>query len=150
MKDILGYEGKEVVVVGAATGMGDAAARTLVELGAEVHALDVAEITAPVKQTIEIDLRDKASIDAAIEKLPARVDSLFHCAGLPGAPFSNLDTMLVNFVGQRHFTEAMVPRIADGGAGAGDEVDDSGGESGLDEELHDAPVREHRSGGGLP
>ena len=42
MKDILGYEGKEVVVVGAATGMGDAAARTLVELGAEVHALDVA------------------------------------------------------------------------------------------------------------
>ena len=116
MKDILGYEGKEVVVVGAATGMGDAAARTLVELGAEVHALDVAEVTAPVKQTIEIDLRDKASIDAAIEKLPARVDSLFHCAGLPGAPFSNLDTMLVNFVGQRHFTEAMVPRIADGGA----------------------------------
>ena len=60
MKDILGYEGKEVVVVGAATGMGDAAARTLVELGAEVHALDVAEVTAPVKQTIEIDLRDKA------------------------------------------------------------------------------------------
>ena len=116
MKDILGYEGKQVVIVGAATGMGDAATRTLAELGAEVHALDVAEVTAPVKQTIEVDLRDKASIDAAIEKLPARVDSLFHCAGLPGAPFSTLDTMLVNFVGQRHFTESLLPRIVDGGA----------------------------------
>ncbi len=116
MKDLMGFEGKEVVVVGAATGMGDAATRQLVELGAEVHALDVAEITSPVKQSIAIDLRDPTSIDAAIEKLPAQIDSLFHCAGLPGAPWSALDTMLVNFIGQRHFTEAVVPRISKGGA----------------------------------
>ena len=31
MRDILGYEGKRCVVVGAATGMGEACARTLVE-----------------------------------------------------------------------------------------------------------------------
>ena len=116
MKDILGYEGQTVVVVGAATGMGDAAARTLVELGAEVHALDVAEINSPVKQSIKVDLTDRASIDASLEKLPDRVDSLFHCAGLPGHPFSTLDTMLVNFVGQRHFTEGLLPRISNGGA----------------------------------
>ena len=116
MKDILGYEGKTVVVVGAATGMGDATARTLVDLGAEVHALDVAEITSPVKQSIRVDLTDRTSIDESLEKLPGRVDCLFHCAGLPGPPFSNLDTMLVNFVGQRHLTEALLPRIADGGS----------------------------------
>ena len=94
MRDILGYAGQTVVVSGAATGMGAAAARTLVELGAEVHALDVKPVTAPVKQAIACDLRDRASIDAALAKLPARVDVLFNCAGLPGAPFSNLDTDL--------------------------------------------------------
>jgi len=55
VKDILGYEGTRCVVVGAATGMGAACARTLVEMGAEVIALDIAPISLPVKQTIEID-----------------------------------------------------------------------------------------------
>jgi len=116
MRDILGYQGRTVVVSGAATGMGAATAKTLVELGAEVHALDVKAIEAPVKQAIAVDLRDAASIDAAVGKLPARIDRLFNCAGLPGAPFSNLDTTLVNFVGLRHLTEAVLPRIPSGGA----------------------------------
>ena len=41
MRDALGYAGRKVVVTGAASGMGEAAARLLVELGAEVHALDL-------------------------------------------------------------------------------------------------------------
>ena len=116
MRDILGYAGRTVVVSGAATGMGAAAARTLVELGADVHALDVKPVDAPVRKAYELDLRDPVSIDAAVAALPARVDRLFHCAGLPGAPFSNLDTMLVNFVGLRHLNEALIPRIPEGGA----------------------------------
>ena len=99
MRDILGYVGKTVVVSGAASGMGAAAARTLVDLGAEVHALDVNPIEAKVAQGIEVDLRERRSIEAAAKRLPARVDVLFNCAGLPGPPFSNLDTMLVNFAG---------------------------------------------------
>jgi NAD(P)-dependent dehydrogenase (short-subunit alcohol dehydrogenase family) len=114
--DILGYQGQRVVVSGAASGMGAAATRTLVELGAEVHALDVRDIDAPVKQSIHCDLLDPDSIDAAVAKIPGEIDSHFNCAGLPGAPFSNLDTMLVNFVGLRHLTEALIPRIKDGGA----------------------------------
>ena len=116
MRDILGYQGKTVVVTGAATGMGAAAARTLVDLGAEVHALDVKPIDAPVKQAIAVDLRDEASIRTAVAKLPGHVDRLFNCAGLPGAPFPNLDTTLVNFVGLRALTEAVLPRIPKGGA----------------------------------
>ena len=116
MRDLLGYAGKQVVVSGASTGMGAAAARTLVELGAEVHALDVKPIGAPVKQSIQADLRDPASIDGALARLPQRVDALFNCAGLPGPPFSNLDTMLVNFVGLRQLTEGVLPRMARGGA----------------------------------
>jgi len=117
MKDVLGYQGKTVVLTGAASGMGGAAARLLVDLGAEVHALDLARIDAPVKQTLAVDLADPASIDAAAAKLPARLDVLFHCAGVPGPPrFDALQTMLVNFVGLRQLTEALVDRVADGGA----------------------------------
>jgi NAD(P)-dependent dehydrogenase (short-subunit alcohol dehydrogenase family) len=96
--------------------MGAAAARTLAELGAEVHALDLKPVEAPVAQGIETDLRDRASIDAAVTALPARVDVVLNCAGLPGPPFSKLDTMLVNFVGLRHLTESMIPRLPRGGA----------------------------------
>ena len=39
--DVLQYSGKRVVVTGAASGMGAATAEILVELGAEVHAIDV-------------------------------------------------------------------------------------------------------------
>jgi NAD(P)-dependent dehydrogenase (short-subunit alcohol dehydrogenase family) len=117
MRDILGFQGKTVAVTGAATGMGGAAASTLVELGAEVHALDIAEVTAPVKQTIQVDLANRESIAAAAAKLPDRIDALFNCAGVPGAPrFSALDTMLVNYVGLRELTEALLPRISDQGS----------------------------------
>lgn len=117
MKDVLGYQGKTAVITGAASGMGAAATQLLLDLGAEVHALDVAEVKAPVKQTIRVDLADPASIDAAVEQLPAKIDRLFHCAGVPGPPrFDALQTMLVNFVGLRHLTEALVGRVVDGGA----------------------------------
>ena len=43
------YDGKRAMVVGAATGMGAATARLVEDLGAEVIALDVAEISYPVK-----------------------------------------------------------------------------------------------------
>jgi len=39
--DVLRYEGKSVVVTGAASGMGQAAAQILVDLGATVTALDI-------------------------------------------------------------------------------------------------------------
>lgn len=116
MRDILGYRDQRVVVTGAASGMGEAAARLLVELGAEVHALDLKPIGAPVAQALRADLRQPESIDAAVAKLPGQVDALFNCAGLPGPPFSNLDTMLVNFVGLRHVTESLLPRIPEGGS----------------------------------
>ena len=43
------YEGKRVIVSGAASGMGAATAELLVELGAEVHAIDIKkpEVTGP-------------------------------------------------------------------------------------------------------
>ena len=65
MKDALGYEGKTVVITGAASGMGAAAAHLLVDVGAEVHALDISDVTAPVHRSMRTDMKSRASVDAA-------------------------------------------------------------------------------------
>ena len=116
MTDVLGYQGKTVVITGAASGMGASAAHLLVELGAEVHALDIGDVAAPVHQAIKMDMKDKASIEAAIAKLPSEIDVLFNCAGVPHPPASAIDTIMINFVGLRHLTDALIPRIRKGGA----------------------------------
>ena len=86
MRDVLGYAGAKVVVTGAASGMGEAAARLLVDLGAEVHALDVRPVKVGAAQAIATNLADRGSIDAAVGQLPNRIDALFHCAGLRARP----------------------------------------------------------------
>jgi NAD(P)-dependent dehydrogenase (short-subunit alcohol dehydrogenase family) len=116
MSDYLGYEGKLCVVTGAASGMGAACAKQLVELGANVIGLDVQEINLPVKEAMKLDLLDQSSIEEIVSALPAKIDRLFNCAGIPGMPrFSALDTMVVNYIGLRHMTEALLPRIPAGG-----------------------------------
>jgi NAD(P)-dependent dehydrogenase (short-subunit alcohol dehydrogenase family) len=112
MEDVLGYNGKSVVVTGAASGMGRAATQLLVELGAEVTALDIQLTTAPARRTLRIDLRDRASIEEVAASIDGPIDGLFSCAGLPGPPFSEWDTILVNFVGARHLAELLVPKMA--------------------------------------
>jgi NAD(P)-dependent dehydrogenase (short-subunit alcohol dehydrogenase family) len=117
MIDILKYQGKVCVVTGAASGMGGACAEILVDLGADVIALDVKDVSAPVKEAMKLDLGKESSIDGVVAKLPRRIDRLFNCAGVPGQPrFSALDTMVVNFVGLRDLTEKVLPRIPEGGA----------------------------------
>ena len=86
MSDYLGYEGKLCVVTGAASGMGAACAKQLVELGANVIGLDVQEIHVPVKESIKLDLLQQSSIDDVVSALPKQIDRLFNCAGIPGMP----------------------------------------------------------------
>ena len=114
MNDLLGYQGKNVVVTGAASGMGEAAAKLLVDLGANVYALDIAEVTVPVAGSLHVDMKEAATIDAALQQLPADIHSLFNCAGVPSPPFSMPDTILINFSGLRYLTESLLPRMGDG------------------------------------
>jgi NAD(P)-dependent dehydrogenase (short-subunit alcohol dehydrogenase family) len=115
-KDALGYAGKTVVMTGAASGMGAAAAHLLVDLGAEVYALDIGEVKAPVHRFIRTDMKSQSSIDAAIAALPDQIDTIFNCAGVPHPPATAIDTMMINFVGLRHLTDALIPRLREGGS----------------------------------
>jgi NAD(P)-dependent dehydrogenase (short-subunit alcohol dehydrogenase family) len=106
---MLGYEGKRVLIVGGATGMGAAAAQRATELGAEVTVLDVAEVKFPVKAFTQIDLRDKASVDAVIDKLEGPFHALFSCAGVADG---TRGIVLINFIAQRRLIEGLVAKGA--------------------------------------
>lgn len=114
MDDVLGYAGKRVVVTGAASGMGEAAATLLKELGATVTGLDRAEISAPVDQQVKVDLLDLGSIHEAAEAVEGPVDAIFNCAGLPGPPFPEIDVMTVNFLGGRELIQQLLPKMPEG------------------------------------
>ena len=115
MSDILGYKNKRVVVTGCFSGMGEATARMLLDLGAEVHGLDYKDCALPLASFTKVDLREPQSIDAGVAKIGGRVDALFNCAGLPNV-FPVLDVMKVNFLGLRKLTEAIVPLMPQGSA----------------------------------
>jgi NAD(P)-dependent dehydrogenase (short-subunit alcohol dehydrogenase family) len=115
MTDFLGYKNKRVVVSGCFSGMGEATARLLMELGAEVHGLDYKQSQLELASFNIVDLRDPASIEAAARKIGGKVDALFNCAGLPQtAP--PLDVMKVNFCGTRRMTESILPLMSSGAA----------------------------------
>ncbi len=117
MDDVLGYRGKRVIVSGCFSGMGEATARMLVDLGAEVHGFDFRESSVPMASFTQIDLRDPSTIEAATTKVGGRIDALFNCAGLPGGGgFPAIDVMKVNFLGTRHLTDTVVPMMEPGGA----------------------------------
>jgi len=113
--DFLGYKNKRVIVSGCFSGMGEATARLLVELGAEVHGLDYKATALSLASFNQTDLRDPASIDAAVDRIGGKVDALFNCAGLPQTAPA-LDVMKVNYIGTRHLTERVVPLMDGGGA----------------------------------
>ena len=78
MDDVLGYKGKRVIVSGCFSGMGEATAKLLLSLGAEVHGLDFRPSVLPLASFTQIDLRDPATIEAAVAGIGGRVDALFN------------------------------------------------------------------------
>jgi NAD(P)-dependent dehydrogenase (short-subunit alcohol dehydrogenase family) len=117
VSSLISYEGKRVIVSGGGgSGMGAAVVRQLVPLGAEIHVLDLQPPPVEVAGYHATDLSDPDAIDATVAEIGGTVDALFNCAGLPGGRFSDLDTMLVNFVGQRHLADRVVEHMKPGAA----------------------------------
>jgi NAD(P)-dependent dehydrogenase (short-subunit alcohol dehydrogenase family) len=117
MASVWSYEGMRVVVSGGGgAGMGAATVTELANLGAEIHVLDLKEPPVDVKSYQSVDLKDPDAAAAAFDTIGGKIDALFNCAGLPGPPCSDLDTMIVNFVAMRHLAELAAERMPDGGA----------------------------------
>jgi NAD(P)-dependent dehydrogenase (short-subunit alcohol dehydrogenase family) len=110
------YDGKRVLVVGGATGMGAAAAQTVIDLGAEVIVLDYAAVAYDgVKESIQVDLRDKAAVDAALTQVGGPVHSVFSAAGVAdGTP----GLMRITFIAHRHIADSLIASGALGRGGA--------------------------------
>jgi NAD(P)-dependent dehydrogenase (short-subunit alcohol dehydrogenase family) len=114
MSDLWRYDGKRVVVTGCASGMGQEAARELIDLGAHVVGLDIAEPTVGVKEFHRIDLSDPASIDAVAAAIGGPVHALFNIAGISSGAADPLKVAQVNFLGTRRLTDALLPGMEAG------------------------------------
>jgi len=107
-----------IVVTGAASGIGAAAAQLLREARDTVIGVDIKEPAAGnVDQFVTMDQSDSASIDAAISKLPDEIDGLINSAGVPPGPKYSPTTVLeTNFYGLREFTQKLLAKMPEGGA----------------------------------
>lgn len=114
--DGLGYRGKTVVVTGGSSGMGEATARFVGELGAKVHIVDIQPPKVPHESFHQCDLSDFAQVRATAAALKdiAPIDFLFPCAGLPPHIKGPLYCMRVNYIGTRLFVEELLPALRDG------------------------------------
>ncbi len=103
--DAFRFDGKRVLVVGGATGMGAAAAELALSAGAEVVVMDRADVTLAGVTAIGVDLASQASIEVAVDECGGPVHALLACAGVAdGTP--GLER--INFVGHRHLIDRML------------------------------------------
>lgn len=112
---LLDFQGKRVAIAGCFSGMGEAAARKLVELGAEVHGFDIKESPVELASFTYLDLSKPEAIDTAIASFEGEIDCLFTCSGLPQT-FPPLEVVKVNFAGHRQWVEGLLPRVRRGGS----------------------------------
>lgn len=103
-------------VTGVASGIGAALAAQLSEAGHKVIGFDVHETSDNLDQFIALDLNDPSSIDAAAAQVDRPLDGLCNNAGLPPREGLEAAILQVNFIGQRHFTQALLPHLQEGGS----------------------------------
>lgn len=129
LRELFGYQGKNVLVTGAFSGMGKAAAELLHELGANVYAVcrrngRHSQLDFPVKKIIYADLAEKEDLNALIEALPDQLYAVFFCHGIAlnsqGTSYfegSNaMEVMKVNLLSTVYLIRHMLDKVEDAGS----------------------------------
>ncbi|OJF96243.1 coniferyl-alcohol dehydrogenase [Pararhizobium antarcticum] len=107
--------GKTILVTGVASGIGARTAELAGQMGADVIGVDVREPAGATTAFIKGDLSTAAGVADIVAQLPSRLDALANVAGLSGNT-GIVSTLSVNFYGLRALSEAVAPRIREGGA----------------------------------
>ena len=118
MKEYFGYKDKICVVTGASSGMGEATAKMLVDLGAKVYAIDMNKCKVDwITEFIKCNLANKEEIDEAFKKIPEHIDAFFGVAGLSGAKTDYRTTFDCNYTANMYITlNYLKNRMTKGGA----------------------------------
>ncbi|MFD6394990.1 SDR family oxidoreductase [Nocardia sp. NPDC060259] len=106
---------RRIVVVGAGSGIGAAAATHFHERGDHVLAVDLRPGDTPAARQEICDLRDAAAITDLLGRIGGDWDALAFVAGVPGTAPAD-DVLAVNYLGMRLFTTGMLPLLRQGGA----------------------------------
>jgi len=105
---------KTILLTGGATGIGAASAQRLLAKNVDLTILDLVEPEPSSARFVYCDMSDPAAINAAVGKLPQKIDALVNVAGVSNtAPGETI--MGVNFLGLRHLSETLLPRVVAGG-----------------------------------
>jgi len=113
---LIDFKGKNIIVTGAASGIGRCTAELLTRLGASITALDRNDPENSEWRFHRIDMSNPIDIDRVVAQIKlGKIDGLCNIAGLPGTA-DDLLVHQVNYLGLRHLTMSLLPRLAKGSA----------------------------------
>jgi NAD(P)-dependent dehydrogenase (short-subunit alcohol dehydrogenase family) len=107
--------GKTIVITGISSGIGARVGELALALGADVIGVDMREPARPLDAFIKADIGSAQGVAEIVETLPRRFDALCNVAGVSGM-IGAAKTLAINFYGLRELTEAVAPRLREGGA----------------------------------
>ena len=107
--------GKTIVITGISSGIGARVGELAIALGADIIGVDINEPTQPLEAFIKADIGSPQGVAEIVQTLPQRFDALCNVAGVSGM-IGAAKTLAINFYGLRGLTEAVAPRLREGGA----------------------------------
>lgn len=107
--------GKTVVITGISSGIGARVGELAQALGADVVGVDIKEPARPLDAFIKADIGSPQGVAEIVQTLPRRFDALCNVAGVSGV-IGAARTLMINFYGLRELSEAVAPRLREGGA----------------------------------
>ena len=107
--------GKTIVVTGISSGIGSRIGELAAALGADVIGVDVKDPARPLDAFIRADIGSAQGVAEIADSVPHRFDALCNVAGVSGVTGA-AKTLAINFYGLRALTEALAPKLREGGA----------------------------------